>query len=61
MPTMTPTTEFLVFEKTPTIRYLVAPIHKDEGEMVRKRMTRKLEEVRVTEEVRRAINAWMYG
>lgn len=44
----------------PVIRYLVAPIHNNEGELVRNRMTKKLEQDQATEEVRRAINAWLY-
>ncbi len=42
------------------IRNLVTPIHNHEGELVRNRMTKKLEEDQATEEVRRAINAWLY-
>jgi len=45
----------------PTIRYLVAPIHNNEGELVRNRVTKKLETDQATEEVCRAINAWLYG
>jgi hypothetical protein len=44
----------------PVIRYIVAPTHTHEGELVRSRMTRKLETDQASEDVRRAINAWLY-
>ena len=44
----------------PTIRNIVTPISHNEGELVRSKMTRKLDEDKATEEVRRAVNAWMY-
>jgi len=44
----------------PVIRHLVIPSHCHEGELVRNKMTRKLEQDRSNEEVRRAVNAWLY-
>lgn len=44
----------------PVIRHLVIPSHNHEGELVRSKMTRKLDEDQATEEVRRAVNAWLY-
>lgn len=47
--------------KPPVIRQLVVPSHHHEGELVRSKMTRKLDEDRATEEVRRAVNVWLYS